>query len=205
MLGIGIADYLALLAGIYASTVSFIIALVFRQDSHAIINGGYGFNPVLHGVVSVGALPSIYPEIQMFPPRFWLFLLITTILSVYATSAFNNLFKHINQHPIPCFSLPFNLLQFMLIYCLLHNTMPEGILSDHLLQAPAYRSNQTEFNTTEEVFNITQITNSTVPIVSGHLNWGETFSGTIVAITQVSVFIFFHLLINNSIANRFTD
>lgn len=186
MLGIGIANYLALLAGIYTSTLSFIIALLFRQDSHAIFNGGYGFNPVLHGVVSVGALPSIYPEIQVFPPKFWLFLLITTVMSVYATSAFNNLFKHINQYPIPCFSLPFNLLQFMLIYCLLHNTMPDGILSDHLLTAPAFRLNETalESNTTEEIFNFTENA-TTEPLVSEHLNWGETYEGTIVAISQV--------------------
>lgn len=194
ILAIGVADYRALLAGAFASTLSFVFALLLRQDSSAILNGGFGYNPVLHGVVSIGALPSIYPEITEFPPKFWLFLFFTTLMSVYVTSAFNSLFKHIGRHPVPCFTLPFNVLQFMLIYCLLHNTVPSRIVSHHLLIAPA---DVLAANETTELFdneplnrtqNFTLDSNASTelrPNLTEHLNWGETFSGSIVAIAQV--------------------
>lgn len=133
-----------MLTAILTSSLAFAFAKLLQQDSLGNLNGFFGYNPVLHGVVSVGFLPYFYPSIDINEPKFWLFIIITTFISVYTTSALANLFRYLGQHPVPCFTLPFNLLQFMLIFCLLHNSMPSKILSNHLIEAPETKTGKYE-------------------------------------------------------------
>lgn len=135
MLAIAVADYKAFLSGLMTSSLAFVFAMLLQQDPTANLNGLFGYNPVLHGVVSVGLLPYFY-NIDISEPKFWLFLIFTTFLSVYVTSASFNFFQYLGRFPVHCFTLPFNLLQFLLIFSLLHNSIPSKILSNHLIEAP---------------------------------------------------------------------
>lgn len=125
-----------MLTAVLLSSLAFLFAKLLQQDYLGNLNGFFSYNPVLHAVVSVGFLPQIYDSISITEPKFWLFLIMTTFISVYATSALANLFRYLGQHPIPCLTLPFTVLQFLLIFCLLNNSMPSKILSNHLIEAP---------------------------------------------------------------------
>lgn len=227
---IGTADYKAMFAALLTSSLAFLFAKILQQDILGNLNGFFGYNAVLHAVVSVGYLPTLYESIDLDEPRFWLFLIFVTLISVYFTSAFANLFRYLWHYPIPCFTIPFNVLQYVLIFCLLNNSIPPRILSSHLLEPRfKYEGNQSEVaiastneNSTvnlsyvelsslqrrharEKVEDLEESeidqnwsptdfdretetsTQKTVKNFSNgtHLNWGETFSGTIIALSQV--------------------
>ncbi|KAL0271763.1 UNVERIFIED_CONTAM: hypothetical protein PYX00_008758 [Menopon gallinae] len=136
MVSILSADPTAGLAAVLCSTLSFLFALILKQDSLGNLNGFFGYNAVLLGTCTAGLLPRLYDSVSVDEPKFWLFLIFTTFVSVYVTSALANLFRYLGQHPIPCFLLPFNFLQYILIFCLLNNSVPPTVLSEHLLRAP---------------------------------------------------------------------
>ncbi|EEB11289.1 urea transporter, putative [Pediculus humanus corporis] len=227
MLAIGWADYKAMFAGLFTSTLSFAFAKILQQDVLGNLNGFFSYNAVLHAVVSVGYLPTIYESISLYEPRFWFFLSFATLISVYFTSAFANLFRYLWHYPIPCFTIPFNVLQYVLIFCLLNNSVPPKLLSSHLLE-PGLKPNVTQLNKTAKLnethffpFDPNEVSRrrretedgiknddnytkwlkddsdfaDLIPPPPGpegnhrsndsHLNWGETFSGTITALSQV--------------------
>lgn len=140
LLAIGISDYKAMLTAILLSSLGFLFAKLLQQDYLGNLNGFFSYNSVLHAVVSVSLLPQLYDSISIAEPKFWLFLIMTTFISVYVTSALANLLRYLGQHPVPCLTLPFNVLQFMLIFCLLNNSMPSKILSNHLIEAPVAKT-----------------------------------------------------------------
>lgn len=233
ILAIGIASYKAMFSALLMSSLAFIFAKLIQQDILGNLNGFFSYNAVLHAVVSVGYVPTVYSTVSVSEPKFWLFLFMVTLISVYFTSSFANLFRYVWHYPIPCFTIPFNILQYILIFCLLNNTIPPRILSSHLLDPPIkWSGNHSEL--ADQIKNESFMINSTLssPDLNGsrqrrdvdgenylealldneqkwtstddnieiklpeeeqigdfsnatHLHWGEFFSGTIMALSQV--------------------
>lgn len=233
MIGIASANYRAMFAALLTSSLAFLFAKLLQQDVLGNLNGFFGYNAVLHAVVSIGYLPSIYESIAIDEPKFWMFLFFTTLISVYFTTAFANLFRYLFHYPIPCFTLPFNILQYLLIFCILNNSIPPKILSPRLLE-PSIKSNLNNLELVTPAQNDSIMSNLSSYSVNGllrrkrnenegneifvedishdqkwqlddfekeiknsslvvdenlmnktHLHWGETFSGTITALSQV--------------------
>ncbi|KAK6617605.1 hypothetical protein RUM44_005193 [Polyplax serrata] len=198
ILAIGIASYKAMFSALLMSSLAFIFAKLIQQDILGNLNGFFSYNAVLHAVVSVGYVPTVYSTVSVSEPKFWLFLFM-----------------------------------YILIFCLLNNTIPPRILSSHLLDPPIkWSGNHSEL--ADQIKNESFMINSTLssPDLNGsrqrrdvdgenylealldneqkwtstddnieiklpeeeqigdfsnatHLHWGEFFSGTIMALSQV--------------------
>nr|CAD7399628.1 unnamed protein product [Timema poppensis] len=107
-----VANLEASIAGLITASSGLLVSMFMKQNSASISAGLTVYNPLLVGLVTVSVLPAMY-DIQM-DPMIWVFMMAAAVLSVYVTSALASLLAYMGQHPVPCFTMPFNISQIML-------------------------------------------------------------------------------------------
>ncbi|KAJ9596651.1 hypothetical protein L9F63_012348, partial [Diploptera punctata] len=198
-IGLTFADPQVSAAGLLTAIVGLFTSIaVIPQPNVIIISGLTVFNPLLIGLVTATALPHSY-GIQLEYWHFFLMIL-ASVVSVYVTSAFENILGSVSRYPLPYLTVPFNVVQQLLFLVLLTATSGGHVTSQSVTMATqAYTEEAAVVSTLSpgHIYSDNNVTRDMLTDYDGaatnhsarnEADWGGVFSGIVLSSSQVYAF-----------------